>query len=245
MSRVSVAPRSRPWDDRLDPSLAWLERANRHALGTRLVTATVHDVSNALQVVSGAAEMLGLEPGPEVVTRRSAAIVHQATTATTGLHQLAGFTREPLRPPERLRVRELAERALLLRQYSLRKLRVTALVEGDDGACTAAARPLLQVVLNLVLNAEQALVAQSAPTLTLTVATRPGVVTLIVRDNGPGLSEAECARAWLWPPPADPGPGTLGIGLLVSRALVAREGGTLALGPADGGGLAAVVELRG
>jgi two-component system C4-dicarboxylate transport sensor histidine kinase DctB len=240
---MSAEPRSRPWDEVLDPPLEWLERANRHALVTRLVAATVHDVSNALQVVSGAAEMLGLDLGPEAIARRSASIVHQAMAATAGLQQLTAFAREMPRPAERLRLREYCERALAARQYALRKGRIASRVDGDDGTCDAPARMVSQVLLNLLLNAEQALVDRPEPTLTLTVATGDAGVTLRVRDNGPGMTEGERERAFRWPPPAAPEPGPLGIGLIVSRALVERAGGTLRIEAAPDGGTVAVLRL--
>ena len=49
----------------------WLERVNRLAIIATLVPGTVHDVNNALQVISGSAELLGLSGGSaENVTRR-------------------------------------------------------------------------------------------------------------------------------------------------------------------------------
>jgi C4-dicarboxylate-specific signal transduction histidine kinase len=240
---VSAAPRSRAWDPTLDPPLEWLERANRHALVTRLVASTVHDVSNALQVMSGAAEMLGLDASPDAVARRSASIVHQATGATAVLQQLAGFSREPVRPAERVRVRDLCERVLALRQYALRKGRVSAQVTGDEAVAQGPARPLFQVLLNLIVNAEQALVDCPDPVLTLSVSAADGGVALDVRDNGRGLGEGPADRLLLWPPPLVTEPGTLGIGLLVSRGLVERAGGSLSIAAApDGRG--SVVRVR-
>jgi C4-dicarboxylate-specific signal transduction histidine kinase len=241
---VIAAPRSRPWDETLDPPLEWLERANRHALVTRLVSTAVHDVSNALQVVSGAAEMLALDAGTEAVSRRSTAIVHQAMAATSVLQQLTAFAREPARPAEPLSLRALAERVVALRQYSLRKLRVASNVAGDDGQCRAPARPLLQVLLNLVVNAEQGLAGRSEGRLTLTVSSAPDHVALVVADDGSGLDEATRRAVLLWPPPADPDSGALGIGLLVSHHLVERMGGRLSLGASPDGGLAVELRLR-
>lgn len=240
---MSTEPRSRPWDEALDPPLEWLERANRQALVTRMVAATVHDVSNALQVISGAAEMLGLDAGPEAVVRRSASIVNQAMAATAGLQRLSAFAREPSRPAERLSLREYCERAVAIRQYDFRKGRITSRVDGDDGGCDAPARVVLQVLLNLLLNAEQALVNRPDSTLTLAVTTANGGVTVKVRDNGPGMTEAERERAFRWPPPAAPEPGRLGIGLFVSRALVERAGGTLQIAAAPEGGTVAVLRV--
>jgi len=241
---VSVAPRSRPWDEAFDPPIEWLEWANRHALVTRMVAATVHDVSNALQVMSGAAEMLGLDPGPDAVARRSGSIVQQAMGATAALQRLTGFSREPARAAERIELRALCDRILQLRQYALRKGRIAARVAGDDAVVLAPARALSQVLLNLVVNAEAALADRADAALSLTVRRDAGLVAVVVHDNGPGLSAAAGEASSRWPPPAGE-TGALGIGLLVSRALVERAGGTLVLASAPGGGTTATVTLRG
>ncbi|MGD9906753.1 MAG: sensor histidine kinase [Vicinamibacterales bacterium] len=240
---MSAAPRSRPWDAAVDPPLDWLEAVNRHGLVTRMVAATVHDVSNALQVMSGAAEMLGLDASPDAVARRSASIVQQALGATGALQRLTAFSREPERPAETVDVRALCERVLQLRQYALRKGRITAEVRGEEARVQAPARALTQVLLNLVVNAETALADRADAALVLAVARDPDGVTVTVADNGPGLTPSAAAEVGLWPPPA--ATTGLGIGLLVSRALVERAGGSLAVGPAVGGGTVATIRLRG
>jgi len=241
---VSAVPRSRPWDEALDPPIEWLEWANRHALVTRMVAATVHDVSNALQVVSGAAEMLGFEASRDAVAQRSGSIVRQALGATAALQRLTGFTREPARPAERVELRALCDRILQLRQYALSRGRIAARVDGDDAVVIAPVRALSQVLLNLVVNAETALADRPDAALSLTVGDAAGVVTLLVHDNGPGITAAACEASSRWPPRAGD-TGGLGIGLLVSRALVARAGGTLEVAAAPGGGTTARVTLRG
>lgn len=244
VSPVPVAPRSRPWSEALDPPVEWLVRANRHALVTRMVATTVHDVSNALQVMSGAAEMLGLDPGPEQVARRSGAIVQQAMGATGVLQRLTAFARDPERPAERVRLLDLAARVLEMRQYALRKGRIATEVRGDDAVATAPARDLLQVLLNLVVNAETALADRPAPALALVVAAAEGGASITVEDTGPGFAPG--MAAWFhWPPPPPGESGALGVGLLVSRALVERAGGTLTLGAGAAGGAAVTVGLRG
>ena len=94
-------------------------------------------------------------------------------------------------------------------------------------------RDVLQVLLNLVVNAEAALVGVSGPTLRLVVGrSASGGATLSVEDNGPGVPPARrdllFAGTIDWPPPAAE---NLGIGLTVSRALAERAGGTLAYTP--------------
>jgi signal transduction histidine kinase len=118
------------------------------------------------------------------------------------------------------------------------------LVVATDGPATAraGAARIAQVIDNLVSNA----VAHSPPgkTVEVTIDTALGLVTLHVRDQGPGMSEAQRARAFdrFWR--AGTGPNGSGLGLAIVRRLVEADGGTVALEAAPGGGLDAVVRLH-
>ena len=117
------------------PAPEWLERVNRHALLARLMSATVHDVNNLLQVVSGAAEVLAMDPTPEAVTRRTTSIVAQAGQATAALQALAAFARNPGSPGspgDRVRPRAIADQVVALHLHALRKARIAVTVEGAD-----------------------------------------------------------------------------------------------------------------
>jgi len=72
-----------------------------------------------------------------------------------------------------------------------------------------------------------------------------GRVELCVRDEGPGLSADERARAFdrFWR--ARQGGGGSGLGLAIVRRLVEADGGEVELAEAPGGvGLDAIVRLR-
>ena len=47
------------------PSADWLERANQLAIAAQLLPNTIHDVNNALQVITGSAELLDLAPAAD------------------------------------------------------------------------------------------------------------------------------------------------------------------------------------
>jgi C4-dicarboxylate-specific signal transduction histidine kinase len=217
----------------------WLERVNRLAIIAALVPGTVHDVNNALQVISGSAELLGLGGGasPENITRRGMAIAEQARRATGSLGELTQLVRDASAASQRVNLREVADRAVALRGHALRKAKIEAVVEGPDIAARANPRQLLQIVLNLMLNAEAALTGTTAAALRLTVARdAAGAVTIAVEDNGVGVAEER--RASLFDAPAiDTArlPQQLGIGLFVSQLLAVRNDGSLRYGPAAGG----------
>src|SRR3954447_20902122 len=94
-------------------SANWLERANQLALAAQLLPNTIHDVNNALQVITGSAELLDLAAGAdEEVRRRGLAIRTQASRATMLLNELMAFTRDASDGSQRVAVRPVVERAL-------------------------------------------------------------------------------------------------------------------------------------
>ena len=78
--------------------------------------------------------------------------------------------------------------------------------------------------------------APGAP-LNLTVITTGGAVEIVVRDHGPGLSDAELAHAGerFWRSPQHRPLAGTGLGLATARALLESSGGSLAIGAADPG----------
>jgi len=115
---------------------------------------------------------------------------------------------------------------------------------GDEQALVrAGSERLVQVLDNLLANALDAAPHGSAVAVSL----RPahGRVELRVRDEGPGLSADERARAFdrFWR--ARKGGGGSGLGLAIVRRLVEADGGEVELAAAPGGGgLDAIVRLR-
>jgi CheY-like chemotaxis protein len=108
----------------------------------------------------------------------------------------------------------------------------------------ADADQLHQVLLNLIINAQQALQDQSAPRR-IRVASRfdraADRVRITVADNGPGIAPALRARVFEPYFTTKPtGIGT-GVGLAVSLGIVEAHGGTLSVDAAAGGG--AVFEI--
>jgi len=243
---MSDALRARMTPAALSPD--WFERVNRLAIIAALVPGTVHDVNNALQVISGSAELLGMAAGgaAEQITRRGLAISEQARRATGSLAELTQLVRDASEGVQRFSLKELADRAVVLRQHALRKGKIGAAVDGVDVAVRANPRQLLQVVLNLVLNAERAAAGRSDAHVQVTTARTDGRATLTVSDNGDGVSEA--LRPTLFAAPTSAGrdlPQHLGIGLFVSSALAARNGGELSYTAAASGGSIFTLTLPG
>src|SRR4051812_42049152 len=97
----------------------WLERANRLALTSALLSTTVHEVNNALQVISGSAEMLNPSASPDVIGRRTDAIGQHARRASALLAELSSFARDESTNMMSLDLGQIAQRALAMRQYTI------------------------------------------------------------------------------------------------------------------------------
>jgi PAS domain S-box-containing protein len=125
---------------------------------------------------------------------------------------------------------QILERAQLVRRFE----EVPPVIM-DDGR-------LGQVVVNLLVNAAQAIQKTLARDHTVTVGTRSDgrVVEIDVRDTGVGIAEDNLSRIWQ-PFFTTKGPDGTGLGLSISREIIERAGGTIRAespavlgGPGDG-----------
>lgn len=110
------------------------------------------------------------------------------------------------------------------------------LVRGD-------AIQLQQVILNLVLNAEAAMADGASEPRRLTVETKggaAGTVQVCVRDTGVGVKEGDLERIFI---PFVTTKRRVGMGLSISRSIVAAHGGTIRAERNPDGGLSVHVAL--
>jgi two-component system C4-dicarboxylate transport sensor histidine kinase DctB len=226
-------------------STAWLERANRLALAARLLASTVHDVNNSLQVISGNGELLELAASADpTIVRRGQTIRTHARRASGLLTELMAFVKDANEQVSPTSLRAIATQAVAMRQYALTKLRASVTVEGDAADVRANPRHVLQVALNLVSNAEQALGGRTSATLRLQVRQEGGRALLDVTDNGAGIDPSVEPRLFLLDSlTAASADSALGIGLGVSRWLIEEAGGTLSYARADAGGSTFTISL--
>ncbi len=216
------------------------------ALG-HLVSGIAHELNNPLTAIMGYAQLLlshGLNPDQLAEARK---VFEEAERATRIVKNLLYFARE--NKPERTRVNlnEIVERALALRSYELRiqNIAVECSLSPELPATLADPHQLQQAVLNLLVNAEQALV-QSRGRGRIWIRTRAGgtgKIAIEVSDDGPGIPKEIAVR--IFEPfftTKPPGLGT-GLGLSIVYGIVHQHDGEVALESRAGGGATFVIEL--
>ena len=148
--------------------------------------------------------------------------------------ELRAFARKTTAPAAPVVIRDAIEGALLLvgpriRQQGVRIVRN----EADEGVQVMAERFRLdQVLVNLLQNALEALEGAADPEIAVQVTARRAQVRIVIADNGPGV--APRAAKTLFTPFATTKPLGLGLGLVISRDIVAEFGGELSLEPGPG-----------
>jgi two-component system NtrC family sensor kinase len=144
-------------------------------------------------------------------------------------------------------INEIVTQGLALLRYEprLEDVKIRTTLDPQLPAVTCCADRLVQLLLNLVINAADATAGLPAHTARLEIATRQadGGIELQVEDNGCGMSEEVLRRAFdplFTTKPA--GKGT-GLGLPLCRAIAEEHGGRISLQALPQGGTRASVWL--
>jgi PAS domain S-box-containing protein len=227
-----------------------LRRAERLASIGTLLGGVAHELNNPLSAVLGFTELLLMQERPREEREDLETIRREAermAKIVTDLRLLARDTQEKTDGRrERVDLNDVVQHVLRTRAYSLRtrNVEVRAELAADLPAVLADRGQMEQVVLNLVVNAEQAL-ALAAGEAVLVVRTRATAAgaSLQVADSGPGIPASHLERVFdpFFTTKA-PGEGT-GLGLSLAHTIVSEHGGQIRVDSQPGQGATFQVDL--
>ena len=221
-----------------------LQRADRLAAMGTLATGVAHEVNNPLASISSLIQLVRSrkENDPETIEDLDlvAAQIERIKRVT---HDLTDFSRS--RPPGRalINVLDVVNSALQLANYdaSFNRLEIRTTVPAELPQILADASQLQQVLLNLFLNARDAMPEGGKPEIR--AETSGNTVRISVADSGSGFDEHVTRNAFdpfFTTKPA--GKGT-GLGLAVCYGIVTAHGGTIEIRSGASGGAEIVIEL--
>jgi signal transduction histidine kinase/ActR/RegA family two-component response regulator len=217
------------------------------ALGS-LLAGVAHELNNPLSVVVGHAQLMKETAGDTRVVERATKIGNAADRCSRIVKSFLAMARQ--RPPERRAVdlSDIVQATLDVTGYSLRTANIEVRLELDPAVppVWGDSDQLNQVVTNLIVNAQQAMMEVTTPRV-LTIrdshdAAR-GEVVLTLSDSGPGIPEEIQSR--IFEPfftTKDIGEGT-GVGLAVTHRIVEAHDGQIRVDSELGKGTTFTVSL--
>jgi len=215
-------------------------RQERLAAVGQLVSGVAHEINNPLQAILGFAELLQMQPElPAGVKADLRLIQKESARACNIIRNLALFARQQPGEAAPLRLGDVITSVAELRQRRLETEQIELRVDDmSTQHVSAVLTELQQVVLNFVVNAEQAVVASGRLPGRITIRSRDvgGRVLLEVEDTGPGIpadNEAKLFQPFFTTKPV--GQGT-GLGLSISYGIIDSLGGRIGYRSAPAGG---------
>jgi PAS domain S-box-containing protein len=229
--------------DALLAAQAELAHAARVATLGELTASIAHEVNQPLTaiVTSGEASMRWLQretPNLEEVAAAISRIIAEGGRANEIVTRIRAFLKKKPAQQDMLQIAEIIEEAALLVERELTKDNITLTIEteADLPPIRGDRIQLQQVLVNLMVNAGQAMSGQSGPRIVLlrAGAAEEGGLAIRVQDSGPGIAPADLPR--LFEPFFTTKQGGMGMGLAICRTTVEAHGGQLSAESAPGSG---------
>jgi PAS domain S-box-containing protein len=194
----------------------------------RLAASIAHEVNNPLEAIKNALYLM--ESGSEGdKNSRFLEIARKETERVSHIiRQMLGFARRS-GEVDWVDVNQLIEETLVLLEKKMRQLRIRVNRHFDDSLPKIRARAdqLRQVILNLIINAQQAIQGSGEITISTSryeQALQPSIL-IQLSDTGVGISEDDLNR--IFEPFFSSGKKGTGLGLWVTQDIVRQHGGRI------------------
>jgi PAS domain S-box-containing protein len=224
-----------------------LIQAEKLAAMGQMLAGVAHELNNPLTAILGVTELLREGPTDQEATKRQLEITHrQARRAARIVQNLLEFSRPASPQKKSVDLNSIVDRTLQLHEHSLRRNNVEVDFRPQPGfpGVIADANQLIQVFLNLVTNAEQAIrEVRESGRIQIRFTRLGSRIAVTFQDDGVGIRPDTVPR--LFDPfytTKRPGGGT-GLGLSICLSIVREHGGTIEAEALPAGGSAFTVYL--
>jgi two-component system NtrC family sensor kinase len=202
----------------------------------QLAAGVAHEINNPLTGILAFAEDLADNLPPEGEPQEDVKVIIRETKRCRDIvRNLLDFARQEAPKLEVMDPNQVVDQSLSLvkRLPQFRNIEINVDKAEKTPAIRCDQRQIQQVILNLMLNAADAMNGKGRITLTSEYERRNDRCVISVEDNGPGIPENLIDKIF---EPFFSTKGTNGLGLAVSWGIVERHHGTIEIDMADGGG---------
>jgi signal transduction histidine kinase len=238
--RIGLVLRDTTDESQLQDQLVQAEKTG--SLGV-LTAGIGHELNNPLFGIIGLGEMIQEEQDLEHIKTCARDIVSHGRRMATIIRDFAGMTNQDASDrPVTVSLEQELDHALNAAQTTIEMADI-AIQKSYAGHTPVLVFPdqLRQALVNLIINAAQAM--KGTGTLTLSTAVSDHTVTATLTDSGPGISKQHLSKVF------DPffttkgqGEGS-GLGLTVARRMIRKFGGDLRIESVEGRGTTCIVTL--
>ena len=237
-----------------DEEIRYLKRqlaeAQKMAALGELVSTTTHEFNNVLMTVINYAKM-GLRHQDEATRTKSfTRILNAGERAAKITASILGMARNRSDEPEPTDLARLIEDALVLLEREMNKYRIHVEFVAAENLpkVMAIGNQLQQVILNLLINARQAMESGGEVVIHAAYNSTQQQVQLQIRDNGSGMTQETLRK--IFDPyfstkkgPDASGKGGTGLGLSACRDIIQRHQGRIRVESSPGKGTAFTIML--
>jgi two-component system NtrC family sensor kinase len=237
-----------PSDHELVNMKEQLYHSYKLALLGLLVSGVAHEINNPLTGIITYTEILRMKVMNEEIKRDLKKILDSAERCKKIIENLLTFSRQRIPSKTLESINDLIDRTIDLRIYWLRKNNIEIVKEyGEVPTILVDSQQLQLAILNIILNAEQAIGLQNTDNGMVTFKTsfdnKNQKLIIKISDNGPGIPQDIISKIF------DPffttkstGNGT-GLGLSISHGIIAEHGGNIGAESSEGKGATFFIEL--
>jgi signal transduction histidine kinase len=225
-----------------------LVRSEKLASVGRLAAGVAHEIGNPLTSILGLVDLL---EGGDIPAEEQAEFLKRIHAETDRIHrtirELLDFARKGPDEDDFLAVTQVStavERAVQLvgPQKDMRKVTIERRMPEGDLAVRLHEERLVQVLLNLLMNAADAIDGEGRIVVEVE---DDDLVTIRVSDTGPGIAPEVAERLFEPFVTTKPSGQGTGLGLAVCHSIIERAGGTIAAVPSNEGATFSVRLPRG
>ncbi|MGH2571383.1 MAG: sensor histidine kinase, partial [bacterium] len=234
-----MASELRARDEALERAQAQLVQSEKMAAFGALGAGIAHEVKNPLAGILGCAQLSVRKAEKGSMVHKNLVLIEKETRRCRDIiENLLRFARQERAVFEPVQLNRVVDDAAAIVRHQLGLENVELLLEtaADLPRVRGNANQLQQVLMNLMMNAQQAMGGKPGRVVVTTRRGQDGFVEIVVADDGPGIAEENQRRIFEPFFTTKPGGKGTGLGLSVSFGIIKDHGGEISVRSALGDG---------